>query len=217
MPGFIFVIFIGIFIAVATYSVIYGQKRREELQTLAKKLGFMYSPEKDRHIDDRYRFLNSLRMGSNRYAYNIMNGLYEGHDTMVFDFHYQTGSGKDTSHHYFSFFIMDIEKPFPELLISRENIFSKIGQALGFDDIDFESHEFSGKFCVRSKDKKFAYDFCNSQMIEYLLANDDLNIEVEQNVIAVGFNRRLKAEEIEYNLNRMAKIRTLMPDYLFQN
>jgi hypothetical protein len=111
--------------------------------------------------------------------------------------------------------LLNLPIHFPELVIVKEGIFSKIGQALGYDDIDFESHEFSRKFCVRSKDKKFAYDVCNAQMIEYLLSNTDLNIEIEDNIIAISFNRRLSPEHIEPNLNRLIKVRSLLPDYLF--
>ena len=39
----------------------------------------------------------------------------------------------------------------------------------GYQDIKFESAEFSKTFCVRSPDKKFAYDVCNAKMMEYLL------------------------------------------------
>jgi hypothetical protein len=43
---------------------------------------------------------------------------------------------------------------------------------------------------VRSPDKKFAYDVCHAQMMEYLLANRDLSIEIENEVIALAFDRR---------------------------
>ena len=104
---------------------------------------------------------------------------------------------------------------FPELTIGREGFFSKIGQALGFDDIDFESHEFSRKFLVRSKDKKFAYDVCNARMIDYLLSNTDLSIEIESNVLAIYFTGRLAPEFIEKNLKRLVEIRSLILEYLF--
>ena len=104
---------------------------------------------------------------------------------------------------------------FPELIITREGVFSKIAQAFGYDDIDFESHEFSRRFCVRSKDKKFAYDVCNARMIEYLLANDDLNIEIEGMALAIGFGDTLAPERIEPNLQRLVQLRGLMPNYLF--
>jgi hypothetical protein len=139
---------------------------------------------------------------------------------MAFDYHYETHSTdskgrRQTHHHYFSFFILQLPLSFPELKIGREGFFSKVAQAFGYDDIDFESHEFSRKFCVRSKDKKFAYDVCNARMMEYLLANDDLTIEIEDQAMAISFNSRLSPEQIESNLNRLVAIRSLMPEYLF--
>ena len=213
----IIVIFVVVAIIAVILTAITEQKRRQALLLVAQKLGLMYSPEKDRYIDDRYCYLHCMNVGSDRYASNVMKGAYQGHDVIVFDYHYETGSGKERTTHLYSFFILETEQYFSELLITKEGIFSKITQALGFDDIDFESHEFSRKFCVKSKDKKFAYDFCNGQMIEYLLANSDLNIEVDRKVIAISFTGNLKPETVEYNLNRVVNIRSLMPDYLFES
>ena len=104
---------------------------------------------------------------------------------------------------------------FPELKISAEGVFSKIAQALGYDDIDFESHEFSRKYCVRSKDRKFAYDVCNAMMMDYLLNNQDISIEIEAGALAIAFGKRLDAAAIEYNLGRLVEVRELLPGYLF--
>jgi hypothetical protein len=139
---------------------------------------------------------------------------------MAFDYHYETHSTdskgrRQTHHHHFSFFILLLPRSFPELTIAREGVFSKIAQAFGFDDIDFESHEFSRKFCVRSKDKKFAYDVCHARFMEYLLANDDLNIEMEDSALAIGFGSCLKVSEIEHNLRRLREVRSFLPNYLF--
>ena len=215
MEHLLIVGFIAIFIVVLVAGFISARKRREAMFALAAKLGLRFDPSRDRSLARRYKFLDKLRRGSNRYAYNTLSGNYREHDIMAFDFHYQTGSGKNTHHHHFSFFITHLTAPFPELVIGPEGVFSKIAQAVGYDDIDFESHEFSSKFCVRSSDKKFAYDFCNARMIEYLLSNRDFSIEVEGNVLAISFNRRLSPEEIEPNLNRLVAVRSLMPDYLF--
>lgn len=215
MHQLIIIVFIGIFIAVAVFGYINSIKRRQAMMALAAKLGLNFYPDKDRSMASRYRFLDKLRAGRDRYAFNILSGGYKDNDVTVFDYHYKTGSGKDTHHHYLSFFLLNLPVIFPELVIVREGLLSKIGQALGYDDIDFESHEFSRKFCVRSKDKKFAYDVCNARMIEYLLSNDDLSIEIENNILAISFNRRLSPERIEPNLNRLIEIRSLLPDYLF--
>ncbi|MEA3226017.1 MAG: hypothetical protein U9Q07_08705, partial [Planctomycetota bacterium] len=207
--------FLAIFAVVLVMGIMSARKRREAMASLAARLGLRFEPAKNRSLPRQYRFLDKLRRGSNRYAYNILSGSYQGHEIMVFDYHYKTGSGKNTHHYYFSFFILHLTAAFPELVIGPEGIFSKIAQAVGYDDIDFESHEFSSKFCVRSANKKFAYDVCNARMIEYLLSNRDFGIEIEGNVLAISFNRKLAPEAIEPNLNRLVTVRSLMPEYLF--
>jgi hypothetical protein len=215
VPPLVIIGFIAIFCIVLVAGILAARKRREAMVSLAAKLGLRFDPAKDRRLAKQYKFLNKLRRGSNRYAYNILSGSYQRHKITVFDYHYQTGSGKDTHHHHFSFFILHLAATFPELVIGPEGIFSKIAQAVGYDDIDFESHEFSRRFCVRSADKKFAYDVCNARLIEYLLSNRDFSIEIESNVLAISFNRKLAPEQIEPNLNRLITIRSLLPDYLF--
>jgi hypothetical protein len=215
MQALIIFIAIAAFILIVVAGVVSARKRREAFMVLAARLGLRYEPFKSRDMANRYKFLDKLRRGYNRYAYNILSGSYKEHELTLFDYHYQTGSGKNTQHHYFSFFILHLPVSFPELIIGPEGIFSKIAQSIGYDDIDFESHEFSRKFCVRSKDKKFAYDACNARMIEYLLANYDLTIEIENDALAISFSKRLKPEQIEPNLNRLIEIRSLLPEYLF--
>lgn len=221
--GFIAIAAIAVVLAVLLGDIS-GRKRREAMATLAAKLGLRFDPGKDWDIARRYSFLDKLRVESkflsgerttNRYAFNILSGNYQGYDVTVFDYHYRTGSGKSAQDHYISFFILHLPVSFPELVIGPEDIFSKIGQALGYDDIDFESYEFSRKFCVRSRDKKFAYDVCNARMIEYLLSNTDLTIEIEGGALAISFGSRLSPEQIEPNLNRLITVRSLMPEYLF--
>src|SRR5581483_5507412 len=165
-------------------------------------------------------FLDALAQGSNRYAFNVLSGNYRGHDVLVFDYHYETEStdskGNSTTHHYyFSCFILTLPRNFPELRITQEGWMSKIAQAFGYADIDFESAEFSRAFCVRSKDRKFAYDVCHAQMMEYLLANRDLSLELERNALALAFPKTLSPPELEFNLQRLMEIRSRLPEYLF--
>ena len=213
-------IFIVVIVALGILAYTSARKRREAMAALAARLGLRFDPNKNRDLARRYKFLDKLRSGSNRYAFNILSGSYQGHDVTLFDYHYETHSTnskghRQTHHHYFSFFILRLPSAFGELVIGREGFFSKIAQAFGYDDIDFESHEFSRKFCVRSADKKFAYDVCNARMIEYLLSNTDLTVEIEADALAISFSRRLAPESIEPNLNRLIAVRSFMPDYLF--
>jgi hypothetical protein len=217
---FIFILFAVLVIAGAIYSAIAAKKRRDELLVLATRLGLQFNPDSDYELADRFGFLDKLAQGSNRYAFNVLSGDYRRNQVLTFDYHYETHStdskgNRQTHHHYFSFFILLLPMSFPELKITREGLLSKIAQALGYDDIDFESAEFSRAFCVRSKDRKFAYDVCNAQMMEYLLANRDLSIEIEGPALALAFDSRLSAPEIEANLDRLLEIRSRLPEYLF--
>jgi hypothetical protein len=221
--GFLLALFIGLVltaaIGAAVYSVLAGRKRREELLTLSRRLGLGFSPGNNYELANRFGFLNQLVQGDNRYAFNVVSGIYRENPVLVFDYHYETHSntGKGnhhTQHHYFSFFILSLPVSFPELRITHEGLLSKIAQALGYADIDFESAEFSRAFCVRSKDRKFAYDVCNPRMIEFLLANRDLSVEIERTALALAFNQRLSPAQIESNLQRLLEIRLRLPDYL---
>jgi len=211
---------IAVIAMVAILSYLGAQKRRQAMMALAAKLGLRFDPQKDWGLAEHYGFLNKLRAGSNRYVFNKLSGSYQGWDVTAFDYHYETHSSdskgnRQTHHHYFSCFLLHLPRSFPELTICREGLLSKVAQAFGYDDIDFESHEFSRRFCVRSPDKKFAYDVCNARMIEYLLANRDLTIEIDQDTLALTFDSRLDLARIEPNLNRLVTLRSLMPEYLF--
>ena len=121
-------------------------------------------------------------------------------------------------HNYVSYVCLNIEKPFPSLAIGAENkgILDKVVEAIGGSkDIDFESHEFSERYDVRCKDKKFAYDFCNAQMIDYLLDQPLIPIAISKNTIHIGFRTVIPVGQIKRHIDHAQKIRTLMPDYLF--
>ena len=205
----------------AIYGVIQARKRQEGLFELAQRLSLDFSAAEDREIADRYSFLKQLAEGENRYACNVLSGTYQQNQVLAFDYHYETYTegkgGRQTHHHWFSFFILTLPAVFPDLTIRRENLLTKVAEVFGYQDIKFESAEFSGAFCVRSPDKKFAYDVCNAQMMEYLLANRDLSVEIENQVLALAFNTRLSVEQIEANLQRLVEIRSRLPEYLFTN
>jgi hypothetical protein len=205
----------------AVYGLIQARKRREALFELAQRLSLGFDAGDDREIACRYSFLKQLAQGSNRYATNVLSGKYRQNEILAFDYHYETyytdKNGTHTEHHWFSFFILTLPASFPELTIRREGFFTKIAEMFGYGDINFESAEFSKAFNVRSPDKKFAYDVCNAQMMEYLLANRDLSIEIENDALALAFTSRLSVEQIEANLQRLAEIRSRLPEYLFSN
>ena len=76
MQPLIIFAFIAIFAVVAVLGYISSLKRREAMAALATKLGLQFMPHKDRYMPKRYRFLDKLRRGRDRYAYNVLSGSY---------------------------------------------------------------------------------------------------------------------------------------------
>lgn len=219
MGPILFILFIFLIIGSIFWSSHLAAQRRAAMAEVAASLGLSFSSEKNWSYDEQYPFIRKLCQGNRRYGFNVLEGQYRGHSVLLFDYHYQTTSTdskgrRKTHHHYFSFFILHFAASFPELLICREGWFSKVTQFLGFDDIDFESAEFSNMFLVKSPDKKFAYDICHGQMIEFLLQNRDLNIEIERNCLTLFFGNRLSPNSIPHHIDRLVAIREMFPQYL---
>jgi hypothetical protein len=201
------------------------KRRRVAMAAKAQELKLTFKAEKHASFANEYGFLDKLwnsRGGDERSCINVITGEHGRNSVTLFDYYYVTEDNKVwwwapswETHCYLSFIIVNMNSNFPELTIAKESFFSKIAQAFGFDDIDFESHEFSRRYKVKSSDKKFAYDFCNARMIDYLLDQPVMAIEVEKHSLALGFDDQHDVRQTDFHLSHLAKIRSLMPNYLF--
>jgi hypothetical protein len=195
-----------------------ARTRTVDLQTLSQKLGFAdFNPGPDYGFIEGWSILDRFSQGDNRYAFNLLQGVYHDQKLFIFDYHFRTGSSKNAQDHYYTIFMLLVPGVFPKTTISRENLLGRIEGMFDSEDVKFESAEFSKAFRVRSLDKKFAYDACNPQMIEFLLANRSLEFEINGPVILLSFTPPLPVDQIEPNLQRLAQIRALLPQYLFTN
>jgi hypothetical protein len=193
------------------------RSRSLELEALNQRLKFdSFNPERDDEFVMGWGFLSRLAQGEDCYAFNILRGTYHEQALFVFDYHYRSGSGKNEEGYFGTMLMLVVKEAFPRLTIGPEDFALKFAEALGVaNDIKFESAEFSRRFRVRSADKKFAYDVCNAQMIDYLLANPGLQVEIQGPVISLVFEPQLPVGQIEFNLQRLVEIRSRLPEYLF--
>jgi hypothetical protein len=192
-----------------------------ETKELADRLGLRFDPAQNYVLADDYAFLHHLARGENRYACNVLSGPYRQSEILAFDYHYEIsekGADNELSRtHYYSTAVMVLMPAyFPELLIAPQGLLSKTTELFGGGDINFESAEFSRAFSVRSRDKRFAYDVCNGQVIDYLLANRDLDLQIQNCVLALVSDTQWLAKQVEDNLERLGEIRARLPEYLFQ-
>jgi hypothetical protein len=174
-------------IAAAVYGAAQARKRREELAALAASLGWSFDSGSDKGFDDRFGQFGCFTRGHSRAAYNTLAGSLESgprqYPCCMGDFTYKVtrSNGKTTTTTTYRFSYLIVMLPFPrtpDLTVRREGFMDKITQAIGFDDIDFESAEFSRRFCVKSPDKRFAYDVIHPRMMEFLMAGEFPGIDL---------------------------------------
>ncbi len=181
-------------VAVAAAVILYfsylgAQKRREALAALAGRLGLTFDPGDNRALHRRFRH-SAFQKGRSRRGYNALYGTMTLAGRPVYvhmgDYSYVTGSGKSRQTHRISYATFQL--PFvgtPDLLIRKEGIGDKLVGGLGFDDIDFESEEFSRAFWVKSGDKRFAYDVIHPRMMRFLLQGPTPRIEILDDVCLI--------------------------------
>ncbi len=130
-----------------------------------------------------------------------MHGTWQGYRILGFDYHYQTYSysknGRQTHHHYFSAAILQSPVPLKPLFIRPEGFLDRVAEFLGFDDIDFESLEFSRRFYVKSPDRRWAYDVIHQRTMEFLLASPPFTVQFDRASVIVYRDRIFSPAEFE--------------------
>ena len=188
MELFFFIIVGVAVLAIGAYfAYLAEKKRREEVAAFAAAHGFRFDPGPDSSHDDEYAHFEIFCRGHSRVAKNMFRGDLEidgrsyGLDGGDFRYKVTSGSGKNRSTRTYTFSYLILHLPFdcPDLLIRSEGMFDKIAGVFGFEDIDFESEEFSRRFHVKSPDKRFAYDVCHPRMMEFLLGDFPATLDLE--------------------------------------
>ena len=183
--------------------------------------GLTFSGEKDRSFDDRFAMFDALRHGTNRYAKYRMEGELGGRRFLGFVYHYETHSTdskgrRQTHHHHVSGAIVWSSIPLEPLIIRSENLFDKLAGIVGFDDIDFESAEFSRKFFVKSPNRKWAYDVIHARAMEFLLAQPRFSLQFAGTLAMAWRNGTLKPPEFAQAAAVVNGLLDRLPDYVVQ-
>ena len=214
MPAGIIALFVAVFAVIAIVGILQARARQKAMAQLAASRGMRFDPGKHHDVDDCFPAFACLRRGRGRYAHNRIFGDWNGRDCLLFDYRYVTGSGKNRRTHHFSAIILESELPLQPLLIRPEGFFDKIADFFGFDDIDFESAEFSRRFCVKSPDRKWAYDVIHQRTMEFLMAAPRFSIEFDHAHVIVWRAGRFSIDEFTAAVGLAEGLLDLLPEYV---
>ncbi|HEX9375509.1 MAG TPA: hypothetical protein VGB19_04615 [Actinomycetota bacterium] len=162
-------------VLVGWYAWYAKKKRREGLALAAKQLGLQYS-----QVDTMGCLslpFGLFRRGDGRGTENLLWGAWQGMDVREFDYWYyeettDSEGHRSKSYSHFSCAATTVPLTAAELSVTRENLFTRFADHMGFRDIEFELEEFNRSFNVKSGDKKFANDMIDQRMMQWLLQTD---------------------------------------------
>ena len=222
MEGQVFFILVAVLVGVGliVHAHHRARVRSSALAAWASAKGFHFHRGKVKHFDDEHPDLGCLQRGHSRYAHNIASGQLGEHAFTSFDYHYATGSGKNRRSYRFSAVLLSPPFPLLPMAVRREGWFDKIKAGFGFNDIDFESAEFSKQFHVSAADKKFAYDLITPRTMEFLLRSArsaaGFSFECDHDVLCVLSKNVLDIPDIEHAYHYGKTILEGIPEYARQ-
>ncbi len=215
MPWGFIILFVLVAVALIGAGIYLEHKRREMWRQIAARYGFRYTTHDPFDLPNRYSFA-LFKQGHSRRASNCLEGVHDGLPVILFDYRYTTGSGKNQSTHHVSALLARLDVHCPRLTIRPENVMDKFAAFLGFDDIDFEYDRFNRAFHVNGDDKKFAYDVCHSDMMEFLLEHPSMTWELRGgDLLLYSWTMgTFDADEVDRCLGLAKGFVERIPDYL---
>jgi hypothetical protein len=212
---------VAVIIVIAILGHLQVQKRKKDLAMWAGARGLSFSDAKDRGMDVRFPQFSCLRKGSDRYAFNIMEGTCNGRQVCAFDYRYVTHSstskgGSRSSTYRFSAVVVETNMPLKPLFIRTENLFDRLGGFLGFGDIDFELEEFNREFYVKADDRRWAFDVLQQATMEFLLGSPRFNLELDGTQVIAYRDSTFSPAEFGAALSVVGGVLDGLPGYLLR-
>jgi len=173
--------------------------RSEALQQAGVTLGFAFERTADLDQLKALADLPVFNHGHTRRAYNMLSRRTDGGDVKVFDYRYTTGGGKD-SHTWIQTITLypGGGRGLPDFVLAPEGVFHKIGQAFGYQDIDFDSNpDFSSRYLLRGADEAAVRAAFTPETLSFFETEPGWTVEVRAGSVGVyRAHKRCKPEDI---------------------
>jgi hypothetical protein len=180
-----------------------ARKRMLAMRTVAKQLGWTFFAEAPlTYIHDVENF-PLFNEGHGKKLLNLMTGEANGIKTSVFDYEYKTGGGKNvTVHRHSVVYLEPANLSLPYFSLGPEGLLTKIGAALGYEDIDFgQRPEFSRKFVLRGEDEPAIRRLFNDRVLSFYEGRIGMSTEAGGNqVFLYRKNQEFQPFEVQPNV-----------------
>ncbi|MFT7121760.1 MAG: hypothetical protein ACJAZ9_001946 [Neolewinella sp.] len=197
--------------------------RQRNLVALANKLDMSFHEEDDYGLEAQLKDFKLFQEGRSKKVARILRkqaGLMD-FDASIFDYSFKKfgGSANNNTVYQTVFFIQSANLGLPELWMKPETIAHKLGELLGFGDIDFVRYpKFSGQYRLTGEDEEYIRHHFTDDVLNYFTLNKGLSME------GLGFymifyrkGTLIPSVQIEQFYNRGKEIYNLLTDQNAQN
>jgi len=175
--------------------------RKPGYENIAEKLEMQYQ-EKDQNkeVFTAHKMFKLFRIGNSKKVKHILYGNLESKEPIfIFEYAYTVSTGKSShtvTQHVLS---VGLRKELPAFSLRPENIFHKIGEWLGFNDIDFDAYpQFSSQYRLKSTNEPQIRTLFNESVLGFLSYEKGWWIECNgQIIIYFKYSKRMQEEMVE--------------------
>ena len=177
MPGpeTIFALLAAAVVAGAAALYYQAWRRRKDIEAMAQAAGLGFSASGPEAYSLEAGGIELFRLGHSRDCANLVSAG----GISLFDYAYVTGRGRSRSHHEFT--VAYIERPalnIPAFDLKPETLMYKIGELVGFKDIDFPAFPlFSDKYRLTGPDEAAVHLFFTPERTAWFERNLGLHVQ----------------------------------------
>ncbi|MEM6597467.1 MAG: hypothetical protein AAF810_14985 [Cyanobacteria bacterium P01_D01_bin.36] len=156
-------------------------RRTKAIKSVAETLGFTYCDLPAQYSSSVISHFDIGSKGRNRRLKNLIRGRFKNVKVAIGDYSYTTGYGKRRRTHSQTIAVIDADRTsFPKFVLVAENFLHKMGNALGFQDIDFHTHpEFSDRYWLAGPDENAIRDCFHSDVLNFFQDHNHTRFGVE--------------------------------------
>ena len=160
------------------------KKRTEAMCVLAESLEMKFEAKKCDPSTLGLDGIDLFEQGRSRKVLNLIKGTFEDTNAFIFDYHYVTGGGKNSSHHSQTVIAYEICSKdgfqLPQFTCKPERFYHRFADMFGFEDIDFEQYpEFSKAYRLKGENEDSVRKIFNETVIRQLEAESEQRWNVD--------------------------------------
>jgi hypothetical protein len=209
------VVVVAVAVAVMVFAWKADQKRRLALQAWASHRGWTYV---DRNDEILGRFDGSpFESGHSRRATTVMSGKLGQRQATVFGYQYTVSNGKSSTTYHFRIFAVAMPCFVGHLEVKPEGLFAKLGNKLGFADVQLESEAFNREYRLTASSQKLAYDLVPARNIELLLGRSGVDLRTEGDLMMLVEDGTLDVASIDGQLELLAQFIDNVPPFVWKD